>query len=427
MRVSRVSAALSVGGLLAGPAVGLARAQGPPSLLYYSVTPCRLLDTRVPGQGPALASGTPRIVTVTGACTLPATARAIAGNVTSAGLTGAGNLNLYAGDGAPPLTSALNFGAGQTRANNGVFPLAGDGTGTLAIRATVTGGGTVNVILDVAGYFAPRVTTVFTIVMASHDYAEIVGSSSAPYINSLIDSYGLATNYVDSGHPSLLNYLYLASGAAQYPGVIDIGPTTVPYFPSASDNLGNQLQTHGIPWRSYQESMGTPCTLTASGTYTPTHDPFLYFADIQTAGSLCATTNVDYSQFAGDLAAGTYRYMWITPNLVDSGHDPVANPVGALTASDAWLATEVPKILASSVYQAGGVIFLTWDQAVGRNGDSADRVPMIIISPRIKSVGFKSGNPYSHASYLATVEDMFGLPGLAAAQTANNMLEFLTP
>lgn len=106
------------------------------------------------GQGPALASGVPRIVTVTGGtCGIPATARAIAGNVTSIGPTGAGNLSLYAGDGAPPPTSALNFSSGQTRGNNGVFPLAGSGNGTLAIRATVTGGGTVNVVLDVAGYF----------------------------------------------------------------------------------------------------------------------------------------------------------------------------------------------------------------------------------------------------------------------------------
>src|SRR4051812_16389733 len=44
---------------------------------------------------------------------------------------------------------------------------------------------------------APAVTTVFTIVLENHDYAEVVGSSHAPYINSLIGEYGLATNYMD--------------------------------------------------------------------------------------------------------------------------------------------------------------------------------------------------------------------------------------
>ena len=163
MQVTRMAAFL-VAGLLTGPAVHLAQAQAPPSLQYFSVSPCRVLDTRAGGQGPALASGTPRIVTVTGgSCGIPSTARAIAGSVTSIGPTGAGNLGLYAGDGAPPPTSALNFGSGQTRGNNGVFPLAGNGNGTLAIRATVTGSGTVNVVLDVAGYFVAACPVALTV------------------------------------------------------------------------------------------------------------------------------------------------------------------------------------------------------------------------------------------------------------------------
>jgi hypothetical protein len=421
---------LSLGGLLlAAPAAGPAWAAASPPLVYYSVTPCRVLDTRQPVQGPALASGTARLVTVTGAaCGVPANARAIQANIAAVGPTGAGNVRLYPGDGAAPATSALNFAAGQTRANNGAFALAGNGNGSLALLATVTGPGSVNVVLDVAGYFvvAP-IRTVFTIVMENHDYAEVVGSPNAPYINSLIAGYGLATSYLDSlTHPSLPNYLYLISGDTQYPGLIDVDPTTAPYFPSSANNLGNQLQTGGIAWRSYQESMGTPCKLTSSGNYAPKHDPFLYFTNIQSA-PICAAANVDYSQFAGDLAAGTYRYMWITPNLINDGHDPANDPVAALQATDAWLAIEVPKILASPAYRAGGVLFITWDEAEGRNGDSADQVPMIVISPMIKSAGFTSSHPYNHASYLATVEDIFGFPRLGAAVGATSMMEFFAP
>jgi hypothetical protein len=116
--------------------------------------------------------------------------------------------------------------------------------------------------------------------------------------------------------------------------------------------------------------------------------------------------------------------MWITPNLAHSGHDPVNDPVAALQASDTWLATEIPKILASPAYMAGGVIFLTWDQAAGRNGNSPDKVPMIIISPKVKSAGFTSNHAYSHANYLATVEDIFGFPRLGGAAGADNMMEF---
>ncbi len=270
-----------------------------------------------------------------------------------------------------------------------------------------------------------KLNTVFTIVMENHDYNEIVGSPNAPYLNSLIAAYGLATNYQDSGtHPSLPNYLMMVSGATQYPGRVDLNPTATP-FPVAADNLGTQLTSAGLSWRAYQESMGTDCKLTASGTYAPKHDPFLYFVDMQTgANGLCAKTNVDYMSFEADLAAGSYRYMWITPNLVSDGHNPVTNAVSGLKASDAWAKTEVEKIIASSAFKNGGVIFLTWDEAEGRSGNSKDQVPMIVISPFIRSPGFKSNTAYTHKSYLATVEDILGLPRLATVKNEVNMMEF---
>ena len=267
--------------------------------------------------------------------------------------------------------------------------------------------------------------TIFTILFENHDYKEVVGSPNAPYFNSLIATYGLATNYHDSGtHPSLPNYLVLASGDPQYIGVIDLDPTTFP-FPKKAANLGTQLQAKGIKWRSYQESMGTACKLSGSGTYAPKHDPFLYFDDMQNgANGLCAATNVDYSQFAADLAGGTYRFMWITPNLTNDGHDPANDPVAAIKQSDAWAKTNVDLILQSAAFKANGILFITWDEAEGRNGDSTSQIPMIIVSPNIKSAGYKSAVKYGHKSWLATVEDLLGLPRLATVTNEPAMTEF---
>jgi hypothetical protein len=287
---------------------------------------------------------------------------------------------------------------------------------------------------DLAGMSGlAAITSVWTIVLENHDYNEIVGSTNAPYLNGLIAQGGLATNYQDSGsHPSLPNYLYLVSGDIQYPGYVDLNPTqsfVTGTFPVKADNLGAQLQAAVIPWRSYQESMGTPCALAPnSNHYAPKHDPFLYFDNVQNgAAGLCASTQVDYGAFAADLAAGTYRYLWITPNLVDDGHDPNATPADVITGlkqSDAWCATEVPKILASAAYQAGGAIFITWDEAEGRSGNSTEQVPMIVVSPRIVSAGYQSKTAFTHASYLATVEDIFHLPRLGAAKSATSLAEF---
>jgi hypothetical protein len=266
--------------------------------------------------------------------------------------------------------------------------------------------------------------TIFTILLENHDYAEIVGSSNAPYINSLIAMGGLATSYKDTNHPSLPNYLHMISGADQYPGFVDLGPDQWPYFPADKPNLGTQLEAAQLPWRSYQESMGTPCKLGNDGEFAPRHDPFLYFADMQMQ-TVCAERNVDYTQFAADLASNQYRYMWITPNLLDDGHDPQTDPVTGLHQTDTWMSNEVPKILESDGFKAGGVLFITWDEAEGRNGDDKDKIPMIILSPRLKQAGMTSSAAYDHSSYLATVEDLLELPRLMTVTSTPSMMAFL--
>jgi Tol biopolymer transport system component len=120
---------------------------------FFTVTPCRIFDSRQAGQGPALASGLRRIILAGGVCGIPATARAVAVNLTVTQPSAAGYLTLHAGDMAPDGTSALTFTAGQTRANNAIAPLAFNGTGTFAVTPLVGGNGTVHVTIDVSGYF----------------------------------------------------------------------------------------------------------------------------------------------------------------------------------------------------------------------------------------------------------------------------------
>lgn len=121
------------------------------SLDFYTVEPCRLLDTR---STEVLASGaTPVILPVAGLCGVPASARAVALNLTALNPSGNGNVALWPADLPQPATSVVNFAAGTTRANNTILALATDGGGDLAARAFVAGSGTVHLIVDVVGYF----------------------------------------------------------------------------------------------------------------------------------------------------------------------------------------------------------------------------------------------------------------------------------
>jgi Tol biopolymer transport system component len=114
---------------------------------FYTVTPCRLLDTR---ETPPPPSNMPINLLVHGQCGIPSSARAIAANITVLQPAGPGHLTAYTGS-FPPLASTLNFAAGKTRANNALLRLSPQGYTTL--QTFVSGGGTAHLIVDVSGYF----------------------------------------------------------------------------------------------------------------------------------------------------------------------------------------------------------------------------------------------------------------------------------
>jgi RHS repeat-associated protein len=109
----------------------------------FTINPCRLLNTQT--SPPAVLG--PRVVQVTGNCTIPSDASGIVGNLAAVPGAGAGFLNIYP-TGTNPGTSTVNFNANQTRSGNFQLGLSGNGQVTLVASTTV------NAIVDVAGYFA---------------------------------------------------------------------------------------------------------------------------------------------------------------------------------------------------------------------------------------------------------------------------------
>jgi len=120
---------------------------------FYTLTPCRVADTRNASGaygGPFLFATNIRSFTLTGRCGIPATAKAIATNITVTAGTAAGFLTLYPGGSVLPSVSAINYRTRQTRANNILVALGV--SGDLLVRCFQPSG-TVHFILDVTGYF----------------------------------------------------------------------------------------------------------------------------------------------------------------------------------------------------------------------------------------------------------------------------------
>ena len=238
---------------------------------------------------------------------------------------------------------------------------------------------------------------VFVIVMENRSYSQAIAGR---YTAQLAEQYGAATNYHGITHPSLPNYLAMTSGDTW--GVADDGWHDLP-----KGGLGAQLTAAGIEWRAYMEGMGADCFNNGNG-YALKHDPFPYY------GGECLPQVVPLGQFASDLSGGSApRFVWITPNQCHSGHDC------STATADAWLAQTVPAILASSAWQDGGVLFITWDEGE----DGANSVLTLVIHP--DPVIHTSSKAYNHYSLLATIEDRLGLARLGAAAQAEAMTDLL--
>ncbi len=126
----------------------------PPALDYFALTPCRLVDTRNPNGplgGPALQPSANRTFVLTGACGVPAGAKALMLNVTVVTPAGAGFLTLYPSNQSAPTASTINFVSGIVRSNNATVELATDSSGGITVKNGSTG--TLHFVLDVTGYY----------------------------------------------------------------------------------------------------------------------------------------------------------------------------------------------------------------------------------------------------------------------------------
>jgi hypothetical protein len=120
---------------------------------FYTLTPCRLLDTRNPVGpfgGPSLQTGSARNLLVGGQCAVASDAMAVAVNVAAVAPATGGYVTMYPGPtGAQlPTASTINYTAGRTLANNAVIRLGPDGTINLYNM-----GANLDFVVDVTGYF----------------------------------------------------------------------------------------------------------------------------------------------------------------------------------------------------------------------------------------------------------------------------------
>jgi phospholipase C len=240
----------------------------------------------------------------------------------------------------------------------------------------------------------PRPGHVVVVIEENRSYSQIIGSSSAPYLNSLAAQGALFSNSHAVTHPSEPNYLALFSGSTQ--GVTD---DSCPHTFSAA-SLGSELAGAGLTFTGYSESMPsdgyTGCT---SGEYARKHNPWSDFSNVP------AASNRTFAAFPADFAA-LPTVSVVVPNLADDMHD------GTIAQGDSWLQAHIDSYL-QWAKSNNSLLIVTWDE---NDGSSGNQIPTIIAGAGV-TPGAYSEN-ISHYNLLRTIEDFYGLPHAGASASA---------
>jgi hypothetical protein len=247
---------------------------------------------------------------------------------------------------------------------------------------------------------SPSAHHVFLIVMENKTPAEALTGS---FTSMLASKYGVADNYRAITHPSVPNYLAIASGSTW-------NVTDDSYHKLPKQDLGSELTSAGIKWHAYMQGFVAGGCFTSPLPYDPGHNPFAFF------GGGCPSNVVPLTNLDGDLAtaASTPRFAWIGPDRCNDEHScPVS-------AGDDWLRQTVNRLMASPAWNDKSVLFVTWDEDDG-SGDN--HVLTLIVAA---GVGHRTSHAaYNHYSLLASIEDLLSVKRLGQAASAQAMLDLL--
>ncbi|MEV5505538.1 alkaline phosphatase family protein [Streptomyces orinoci] len=246
----------------------------------------------------------------------------------------------------------------------------------------------------------PTPDHVVVVVFENHAYDQVVGSSSAPYINSLVRGGANLTQSFAETHPSQPNYYALFSGDTQ--GVTDDSCVDIGF--SDAPNLASELADAGKSWGSYNESLPSEgSTVCRSGDYAQKHNPWFGFSNVPLSSAHTFDAfPADYSQLP--------TVSFVIPNLCSDMHDC------SVATGDNWLRNNL-KSYADWAQNHNSLLLLTFDED---NRLSGNRIPTVLYGQPVRA-GSSTDTTYNHYDVLHTLEDMYGTAHAGNAANAQDI------
>jgi hypothetical protein len=250
----------------------------------------------------------------------------------------------------------------------------------------------------------PRPDHIVIVVEENHAYSSIIGSTAAPYINSLAAQGASFTASHGVTHPSQPNYIDLFSGSNQ--GVTsDVVPTT----PFKTANLGAELLAKGLTFAGYSEGLpATGSTVATSGYYARKHAPWVDWQGTST-NQIPAADNRPMTSFPTDFTK-LPTVSFVIPNLVHDMHN--GTDPAKIQAGDTWLRTHLDSYVQWAKTH-NSLFIVTFDED---DRGHANRIPTIFVGPMVTPGTYAES--INHYNVLRTVEDAYGLPYAGASASA---------
>lgn len=202
----------------------------------------------------------------------------------------------------------------------------------------------------------PRVTKVMVVMVENHSLSQM--KAGMPKTFAFASKYAYASNYYAIRHPSLPNYIAIASGSTY--GITDDKPPSAHQLKGRS--VFSQALANGRTARTYADSMPSNCYLSNYGYYAVRHNPWTYFVDSRTG---CRKYDNPASRFATDAAGGHLPNVgFLIPNVVHDAHD------GTLAQADDWIARRINMMTSGPDWAAGRLaIVITADEDAHNEGN----------------------------------------------------------
>jgi acid phosphatase len=251
------------------------------------------------------------------------------------------------------------------------------------------------------------------VVLENVNYADVVSSVNAPYLNSLIAQGALATSYYANVHPSIGNYFMMTTG--EMASTVDTYSGTV-----SPPDMATELTLAGESWKVHAEGIpGVGYTGGDTGTYLKRHNPFSYFTDVE--GTAAAENIVPFTQLTTDAGGTPANFTMIVGNIYDVGHDCLPTVTTCTTAlrlqqADTWLKNTLPQVLSNTGFAGSGLLAVTFDESENDNTNGGGQVATVLVGTNVKS-GYQATGTYQHESLLRLMLEAQGvstLPGTSA-------------